>query len=441
MSTRISYSILLLALSTSAACASDDADLAARLERMEARWERIEAEIAALRDEIHAARTPAPVGVDTRVAAVESAIDGVREDLKNVGADVSMQRELIDARSEADSRAPTLSSYGTLAYVDHDDRRSAFDASSFELLVSGQPSSRVSFFSELEFERAATVGGSRGGEVLLEQAYVDLGMTEHLSLRAGVLLMPFGNKNVDHFSPIREVVSQPLSAYAIAPSDWADNGLGVTGDRPVGEHWTMDYAAYVVNGLGSALGDYGYRGGPQPFGVDNNDSKAMAGRVAFTHAGGSVLGLSAYQGAYDDRGDLGLLGLGIDGIFELGRLRWTGELLHATAERRDGSYAESTGGYLRTIWRLDAGWASSLIDDVAAEPSLSLVHEYDYVRLEPLLQPLAPVRREWRHVFGVLLSLQHNWIFKLNREYSGYAGAPVLNGDAKAWQASVGYVF
>ena len=75
------------------------------------------------------------------------------------------------------------------------------------------------------------------------------------------------------------------------------------------------------------------------------------------------------------------------------------------------------------------------------EFALSLIHEYDYVRLSSLLDVAAPSSREWKHVFGVLLSFRHSWILKVNREMSGYANVPVVNGDADGWLMSVGYVF
>jgi hypothetical protein len=434
-----------LALACGPLFATPAADIDARLSRMEARWDRIEAELAALRAEVQATSAPDATTItpalDARVATVEDAVSAVRGDLQEVASSVSVQRELIDARSEAESRSTTLSSYGTLVYNDFQDRNSAFDASSFELVVSGQPSPRVSFFSEIEFERAAAVGGRRGGEVLLEQAYVDLGLNDHWSFRAGVLLMPFGNKSVDHFSPVREVVAQPLSAYAIAPSDWADNGLGLVGGMPINDNWSMEFSAYAVAGLGSGIGEYDFRRGPQEFGVDNNNNKSFIGRAAFNHTSGSVLGVAVYRGAYDDAGDLGLNGFALDGVFKLGRWRWTGELLGMSAQRLDGSHAEAIGGYVRTIFDLDPGALKRLTGEGFPELSWALVHEYDHVRLESLLQREAPSHREWKNVIGMLFSLQHNWIFKLNREFSGYSGAPVVNGDADAWQLSVGYVF
>ncbi|MFO1494527.1 MAG: porin [Lysobacterales bacterium] len=120
-------------------------------------------------------------------------VQGLRSELTTLQDEVVRQGHAVEAEAATRSREIAISTYGQINAIGGGTRNSLIDAESFELVFSGQPHDRISFFSELEFERAASVGADRGGEVLVEQAYVDYAWSDALALRAGVILVPFGN--------------------------------------------------------------------------------------------------------------------------------------------------------------------------------------------------------------------------------------------------------
>ena len=83
--------------------------------------------------------------------------------------------------------------------------------------------------------------------------------------------MPFGNISADHYAPVRDTISKSLSSYAIAPTDWTDNGFGIVGNKSISDQWQLDYTAYVVSGLDDQIRPDGFRESRQGFGVDNNN--------------------------------------------------------------------------------------------------------------------------------------------------------------------------
>ena len=67
-----------------------------------------------------------------------------------------------------------LNLYVTLEYENFENSASIFDAKNVELILSGQITSRLKSFAEIEFERVAkTSSGSRQGEVEVEQGWIE----------------------------------------------------------------------------------------------------------------------------------------------------------------------------------------------------------------------------------------------------------------------------
>jgi len=181
--------------------AADSTETAAdaRLDALEKHWANLQAEMAEMRAALQALQAAtagsqpqaavAGAAVEQRLNAVEAYAQTLNTQLAGVKTTVDTQEQTLTASSEARSRALALSSYGTFVAGKHAGENSTLSAESFEIVLSGQPHDRIGFFSELEFERAANIGGPRGGEALLEQAYVDFSIIDALALRAGVVLV------------------------------------------------------------------------------------------------------------------------------------------------------------------------------------------------------------------------------------------------------------
>lgn len=432
---------LLGAVAPALDAAEPSADVDARLDSLEARWDRMEAELAALRALIERGQGPAPAPAADAITAVSDSVAALGSELDSVRSDVATQGQALAAASAARQREIAISSYGAVNFGQRSGLDSIIDAESFELVLSGQPHERISFFSELEFERAAAVGAERGGEVLVEQAYVDMMLNDNLSLRAGVVLVPFGNNEADHYAPLRDVIYRPLSSRLISPSDWTDNGFGLVGHRELGANWQLDWEAYLIAGLDDRIGRNGLRDARQGFGEDNNDDKALAGHLTLRNNNDLGIGLGIYSGAYDDAGEQRLTGWGLDFNWRHEGWKFAGEYLHMRAERAEGGAATQYGGYARAGYDIDrwfdADWSGASFPDAR----LSLVYEYDYVSVEDLTSVAGLVERERKHVLGLRYEPDHSWILKLNREWSDASGRALVNGDADGWAVGIGFVF
>lgn len=418
-----------------------DVSVEARLDTLEARWDRMEAELAALRALIERGQQPAPAAVPEALAAVSSSVQTLSTDLAAVRSEVANQGQALAAAGASRQRDIAISSYGAVNFGKRDGQNSLIDAESFELVLSGQPHERISFFSEIEFERAAAVGTDRGGEVLVEQAYVDLALTDTLSMRGGVLLVPFGNNEADHYAPLRDVIARPLSSRLIAPSDWTDNGFGLIGHRELSESWQLDWEAYLIAGLADGIGPNGLRNARQGFGVDNNNDKAVAAHLSLRRSDELALGLGVYSGAYDDAGQLQLTGFGLDLNWYREPWKLTGEYLRMRADRADGDPATLWGGYARVGYDLNHWFGDTWSGESFPDARLSLIYEYDYISVEDLTSIVGLVERERKHIIGLRYEPDHSWVLKLNREWSDASDRALVNGDSDAWVMGVGFVF
>ena len=332
--------------------------------------------------------------------------------------------------------------YGTLLAGKVSGEKSLIDAQSFEFILSGQPHQRLSYFAELEFERAATVGGERGGEVLLEQAYTDFTLNPLMNFRGGVLLMPFGNIERDHYAPLRDVISKPLTSYALAPSDWTDNGLGLNGKFNITENWMTDYQAYVVAGLDDNISSTGLRDARQGFGVDNNNNKALVGKLNLQHLSGNSVGLSLYRGAWDENDDHFINGINVDFDFKWRAIEVVGEYTNMAVDRSSSGIAYMNGYYIRPIFTISDFFPKNWLGDDFPQARLELVGQYDSVNIENFSETALPDNWQKRYVIGLNFKPMESWILKTNYENS-HAGGPdtIYKGNYTAWLFSLGYVF
>jgi hypothetical protein len=439
-----------LLLAPAAQAAAQSSSPAARrdpkVEALQAEVERLRAELAALREEMgklreEAARAPVPdtaqgarlAEIEARQARAESELGRVAEELKRVA-------DGLDAVTESDRKRPAVTLYGTLQAMKYEGENSLLNAEAFELVFSGRPHKRLGYFAEIEFERAAAVGGERGGEVVLEQAYASYTFASQIGLRAGVLLVPFGNVNVDHYAPMRDVVSKPLVSYVVAPSDWTENGVQLYGRQMLGTSWHLDYQATVAAGLDSHIDALGMRLARQPFGVDNNDDKALVGRLAASRGSHFELGLSGYTGKYDDADSRRLDGWAVDNRTEVGPLRLTGEYNSFAADRGPLPDARWRGYYVRASFDLVGGVLRKLAKDFD-DPRLTLVAQYDWVKLEAPLEGAFVVNEETRVTWGLAYRPSRQWVLKLCREENSATNMPLVKGDRDGWLGSIGFIF
>jgi len=417
-----------------------------RVTALQAELERLRGEMAALRDELQRVRADAAKsddqGMAARIASIEARQVKIEAELARISDELKQTGDALDQVSEGDRKRPTMTVYGTLQAVNYDQLDSILDAEAFELVLSGRPHPRLSFFAEIEFERAASVGGPRGGEIVLEQAYASYSFAQVFSMRTGVLLVPFGNVNVDHFAPLRDVVRKPLVSYAIAPSDWTDNGVQFTGRRLAGTSWLFEYEAAVIAGLDRHITSVGMREARQPFGVDNNGNKAAVGRFAIKRSTSFETGISGYTGKYDDANQQRLNGWAADLRAEIGPLRLTGEYDHFTANTALAPKGQLAGYYVRASYDIRGGFLRKLAKDFD-DPRLTLVAQYDWARIDGPNPVTSRFERnqETGITAGFAYRPSRQWVLKVNYEKNQITNQALDRGDLTGWLASVGFVF
>jgi hypothetical protein len=164
----------------------------------------------------------------------------------------------------------------------------------FVLLFTHRFSDRLRFVSELELEHAVVEGLEEGGELELEQAYLDFLITPTLNVRAGMLLVPVGIINERHEPPVFHGVERPFVDTVIIPTTWFDVGAGVHGTFGRG----FRYRAYAMAPLDATAfsAEEGLRGGAQ-HGVEAQvRNVAYTGRLEYVGLRGFQTGVSLWRG-------------------------------------------------------------------------------------------------------------------------------------------------
>lgn len=271
----------------------------------------LEVEVAAQREELSAQRAPAASAAQDQ-AAVANLIAQAQEEstpvetsepqLRLYGfADVGLQRMWADKE---------------LADFAPESNKTTFVLGNLNVYVDASPSKDVRFLAEIRFglfpngaqERpkgllnlgesidtsisdpsAANLGFTniRWAGVIPQRAHIDWTPSDLFNVRAGLFLTPYGIWNVDHGTPTRIMVSEPLFlATQMIPSQLL--GVEVFGTVQV-LPWTIGYHVHVSNGRTVQQ-------------VDFSDSKAFGGRlfVSTRIPFGIKLGVSGYVGNSED---------------------------------------------------------------------------------------------------------------------------------------------
>lgn len=165
------------------------------------------------------------------------------------------------------------------------------------------------FSTEIEFEHAG-VGAAReieeeetgeyeteiekGGEIVLEQFWVQKSFNKALNVRMGHIVVPVGGTNVRHL-PIEFFGNyRPEGESKMLPSTWHQTGISIWGKKG---NWR--YEAQLLPGLDAYLFDDNYwiaKGATSPFEFKIANTLAGMLRIDNYSIKGLQLGLSTYMG-------------------------------------------------------------------------------------------------------------------------------------------------
>lgn len=161
----------------------------------------------------------------------------------------------------------------------------------FDLLAKYEFGNHIYLKSELEL-RHTLVNSNEGGEIGLNQAYLDWEISPKVGIRAGILLVPAGLINTDRIPTDFEGVERPNVEKYIIPTTWKEAGIGIYGKTS----FDLSYKLYVMPGLlpSKITGKEGIRPARQNGFESSLANIALASEIAYPVNENITLGGSYY---------------------------------------------------------------------------------------------------------------------------------------------------
>ena len=195
----------------------------------------------------------------------------------------------------------TVGGYGEVHYTNPTGRNTppVVNLARFVVYLAHSFDDRLTFRSELEVEDAKVEGGRAGGEVALEQAFLDYRVADWITLRTGLVLPPVGIINETHEPPTFNGVERPGFDRDVIPTTWREIGLGAVGTIPGGSG--LAYRIYLVNGLRAdgLSASEGIREGRQEGRQASFANPSLTGRLEWARPGVKIGGSFWYGGTAD----------------------------------------------------------------------------------------------------------------------------------------------
>ncbi len=190
----------------------------------------------------------------------------------------------------------TIGGYSEITYNQPEGDNGVLDVQRLVLLVGYKFDDKTQFVTEIEVEHV--------NEIFVEQAFVNHSISDNVSLKGGLMLVPMGIVNEYHEPTTFNGVKRPAVDAVIVPSTWREIGVGVTGRFAEA---SLSYQAYIFNGFASTqldgdtvtgvlVGDSGLSGGRQKGIRATVDSPTFSTKLDYYGVPGLRLGLSGYYG-------------------------------------------------------------------------------------------------------------------------------------------------
>ena len=177
-----------------------------------------------------------------------------------------------------------IGGYGELHYNDTEtdagSKSKKVDANRFVLFFGYDYNEKVRFRSEFELEHGLvkdTSDGSNGGEVELEQMYIEVDVTDQTTIATGVILVPVGIMNETHEPPSFYGVERNDVEKYLIPATWWAAGVKVSHKLNNG----LRFEAMISEGLKGTTAGY-IRGGRQKSANASANDLAYTARVTYT---------------------------------------------------------------------------------------------------------------------------------------------------------------
>lgn len=258
-----------------------------------------------------------------------------------------------------DEEQTTIGGYGEVHYSNPTgpDAHGEVNVKRFVVFLSHSFNERIALRSELELEDTKLEGGVSGGEIALEQVYLDYRLSAAATVRAGLVLPPIGIINETHEPPTYNGVERPSFDENVIPATWRDIGVGLVGAIPGTAG--LSYRVYLLNGLvaDGFTAESGIRGGRQEGKEASFANPSLTGRLEWARPGLRVGGSFWYGGAAnhdpaigDGAFDAAVFVAAADARYEVGGLAFRGELATigiADADRIVAATGANVGSRIR----------------------------------------------------------------------------------------------
>jgi hypothetical protein len=361
-------------------------------------------------------------------ATEQAAVMENQETITHLSSQVDELSDSWVVDSEAWFNKFTIGGYADIhANFGESDAPDQFDIHRLVLALGYDFNDWIKFSSEIEIEHAFVSDGS-GGELVLEQAYLDFLLSDYANIRAGRILTPLGIINTKHEPPSFNGVERPSFAKYIIPSTWSSDGVGLFGSILPG----LTYEAYVVSGLdGSEFNAInGIRDGRNKERPSLNEP-AFTGRLDFypllmrDTAYGQLLrlGVSTYYGGLDNgnkgdnpdiNGDIAIFSTDFEytiskfdfrGALAFEKIDGAREIGNGTADEIFGWYLEGAYHFMPESWKKGKLSKSDAVAFVRYDD-----FDTQYKMPSGVAKDPAGDRNEW--TFGVNFYLQPNLVLK-----------------------------
>ena len=228
--------------------------------------------------------------VEQEVHIAMETIQLLKAEINELKAAVKMQGAVQEATMTSVAKAAKkfekihIGGYGELHYNDTEtdagSKSKKVDAHRFVLFFGYDYNDKVRFRSEFELEHGLvkdTDDGSNGGEVELEQMYVEIDVTDQTSIQTGVILVPVGIMNETHEPPSFYGVERNDVEKYLIPATWWAAGVKVSHKLNNG----LRFEAMISEGLKGTTAGY-IRDGRQKSASATANDLAYTARVTYT---------------------------------------------------------------------------------------------------------------------------------------------------------------
>jgi hypothetical protein len=287
------------------------------------------------------------------------------------------------AQAQEEDEHTTVGGYGEVHYTNPTgaDTPGEVNVRRFVVYLAHSFNERIAFRSELEVEDTKVEGGESGGEVALEQLYLDYTLSPAAIIRAGLVLPPIGIINETHEPPTFNGVERPSFDQNVIPSTWRDIGVGLVGTLPGSSG--LNYRVFLLNGLvasGFSAGA-GIRGGRQEGKEASFANPSLTGRLEWAGPGLRIGGSFWYGGSANQDPALGtgtfdnaVALVSADARYDTGPFMFRGIVANvsiADAEAIDATYGSAVGsriagGYVEGAYNVLASLAPATAQQLNA---------------------------------------------------------------------------